>query len=527
MPRSPPLSNGGGGRLWQTGRMAKCYDKIGPCLGSGGMGSVWAARVSDCSENSAVSGSWVAVKAIPMYLGGGETTDVGAIHNGLRECLSTFKDLSPVHVVRYESYWLEEPGSLPAELSHVCEKHVVPPLRTHPTGPSTLRRESSNSACGSIRFHERADTGAVAGVGRIGSIGSRFDDFNGMTRHRSSSDACLTPTGIYDTCGFVWETVAETSSGGENHLNETLPPSPAAASASPRRLRQRDGDLTIQRSSCLTAVLFIEMELMGVPPDSTLLSNTDTRMTLRSWLLRSDRTLSDAADVFGSMMLSVRHIHRKRIVHADLKPDNLFCVADRSRIMSVRIGDFGLAAENQQGRQFCYGVFRGSRITGGTPGYVAPEIVLAERDQEMQVCMSEKVDIFACAVMLLELLLTPFGTQMERVRVLETFRSEQPPNNIPKFVGTRLPKTRQLVQDMSEHDPAVRLSAEEVFKRFEKEVRKELCRSSTQLLCQLSDPRSGRQESAVQPRKEKLQDQAGTSQNNHRRKGRKVGRRGG
>merc|ERR1719450_368745 len=103
---------------------------------------------------------------------------------------------------------------------------------------------------------------------------------------------------------------------------------------------------------------------MGKPPDGPAAS-TDERLTLRAWLQRRSRTLSDAADAFGSMMLSVRHIHRKRIVHADLKPDNLFCVFERSRITSVRIGDFGLAGENQQGRQFAYGVLRRIRIMGG------------------------------------------------------------------------------------------------------------------------------------------------------------------
>merc|ERR1712190_610168 len=49
---------------------------------------------------------------------------------------------------------------------------------------------------------------------------------------------------------------------------------------------------------------------------------------------------------------------------------------------------------------------------------------------------------------------------------------------LPDFIVSRLPKTRSLLLEMSEGDAAKRLSAEEVCKRFEKEVRKELCRSS-------------------------------------------------
>lgn len=177
-------------------------------------------------------------------------------------------------------------------------------------------------------------------------------------------------------------------------------------------------------------------------------------------------------------MLSVRHIHRKRIVHADLKPDNIFCEVKRSKVTAVRIGDFGLAGENQLFRQFEYGALRSAGgLVGGTPGYAAPE-VLGSGGGEVCAC-SDKVDIFACAVVLLELLLPPFRTQMERIGVLHQFHQEK---LVPDFIQARLPKTRLLLQEMGESDPVVRLSAEEVCKRFEKEVRKELCRSAIQPL---------------------------------------------
>merc|ERR1719464_607674 len=113
---------------------------------------------------------------------------------------------------------------------------------------------------------------------------------------------------------------------------------------------------------------------MGDPPEGNPSAADVQRLTLRAWLQQHDRTCSDAADVFGPLMLSVRHIHRKRIVHADLKPDNIFCVVERSKVTAVRIGDFGLAGENQLFRQFEYGMLRSSNaLQGGTPGYAAPE----------------------------------------------------------------------------------------------------------------------------------------------------------
>merc|ERR1719454_1447307 len=101
---------------------------------------------------------------------------------------------------------------------------------------------------------------------------------------------------------------------------------------------------------------------MGSVPNAAE-TGADERLTLRAWLQRGEpyRTFSHAADVFGLLMLSVRHIHRKRLVHGDLKPDNIFLVADRtktnsgSKVLAVRIGDFGLAGENQLWREYSYG----------------------------------------------------------------------------------------------------------------------------------------------------------------------------
>merc|ERR1719162_2329433 len=122
-----------GGWLFQNGRFGQSFDQLGPCLGSGGMGRVWAARVGDGSSSSSTSsgrptGSWVAVKAIPMDLADGART-AGNIQNGLRECLSTFRDLSPVHVVRYDSYWMEEQQHLPLEMRRFWEQSLtLPPM---------------------------------------------------------------------------------------------------------------------------------------------------------------------------------------------------------------------------------------------------------------------------------------------------------------------------------------------------------------------------------------------------------------
>lgn len=546
------------GRLWQSARCVRAYDRFGPCLGSGGMGSVWAARVSSSGESSGCAGSWVAVKAIPMELGSQGDCDIGGIHSGLRECLSTFRDLSPVYVVRYQSYWLEELATLPQEVRQLCQQRLgrrssepTPSQRILPDGPRPAQLQppatpsaASCSDCTSLRFRE-GSYGAQGGGACSGGGGpipiSRCP--------RTSSECFRTASGFGESCGFVWDLPSAAagrtpSSGASREEGGLTPLGPAACrcadaalaadtGGSPPPLAPSAGPRADAAPTAATvvpscAVLLIEMELMSDPPDGRSAAATEERLTLRTWLQRPSRTFSDAADVFGSLMLSVRHIHRKRIVHADLKPDNVFCVAERSRVTSVRIGDFGLAGENQQDRQFSYGVLRSSQITGGTPGYVAPEILRAARERSAEVCPSDKVDIYACAVILLELLLLPFRTQMERVDILDRFRNKEAPSNVPEFITSRLPKTRTLLQEMSEHEPAVRPSVEEVCKRFEKEVRKELCRSSTQICCAGSDCARRRQEPAVQSGRDITKEKSGAQGGGgHRRKGRKAGRRGG
>lgn len=491
------------GWLFSNNRFAESYDQLGACLGSGGMGRVWAARVAETASSSSgpgrPAGSWVAVKAIPMELAEDDFSS-GNLQNGLRECLSTFRDLSPVHVVRYDSYWMEEQEHLPLEMRRFWEPglDLAPPL---PIPPLALAEEApSEEAEGECPNSQRTVTSEVsprfADDLPNGCLPLDGERYGGPRLERAASMTPATPirytshASIFsDSCGFVFEASATPAT------SSMALPTPAVGSDVPlRRCEDRaaprppfegwrlDAPAAPETTKGPTrVVLLIEMELMGAVPGRADKNDTEERLTLRAWLQRCGppcRTFRHAADVFGMLMLSVRHIHRKRIVHADLKPDNIFLVADRlSKVIAVRIGDFGLAGENQQFRQFRQSddpgtwILRKSLPAGGTPGYLAPELLSQESP------CSDKADIFACAVILLEVLLPPFRTHMERTTFLDGFRIR---NAVPEFLEVRLPKTRALLKDMGAEDPACRLSAEEVCKKFEKEVRKELSRLSIQ-----------------------------------------------
>lgn len=81
------------------------------------------------------------------------------------------------------------------------------------------------------------------------------------------------------------------------------------------------------------------------------------------------------------MSRGLAHAHEKGVVHRDLKPGNVFLCDDGQ----VKVLDFGLAT-----------VFGRSDVTGGTPGYMAPEQRRGETGDE-------RVDVFALGVLVLEM----------------------------------------------------------------------------------------------------------------------------
>jgi hypothetical protein len=294
-----------GGWLYQNGRFADCYDQLGACLGSGGMGSVWAARVGNSAASNSLcpgraAGTWVAVKAIPIELEDGERS-AGSLHSGLRECLSTFRDLSPVHVVRYDSYWIEEQQALPAEIRGYWE-HLP---RSGTSSPSNSVPRRSDADDESREARERAESPAGSDI-----VSLRFRDGGAADQLRlppmhpleRQSSAVPSPGGrspllpspslgtVTDSCGFFFEDSVATpfsaitdspAHRGSHSEDRAVPPPPER-----RPLSQRLAE-AVTRKRPARIVLLIEMELMGPKPsDSGKLtdkSSAEDRLTLRAW----------------------------------------------------------------------------------------------------------------------------------------------------------------------------------------------------------------------------------------------------
>ena len=69
--------------------------------------------------------------------------------------------------------------------------------------------------------------------------------------------------------------------------------------------------------------------------------------------------------IIANMLLALEYIHSKNIIHRDIKPENLVLESNGY----VRITDFGVAKINEEDN---------SSETSGTPGYMAPEVILVQ-----------------------------------------------------------------------------------------------------------------------------------------------------
>ncbi len=128
--------------------------------------------------------------------------------------------------------------------------------------------------------------------------------------------------------------------------------------------------------------LFLAMELLAGTSLATLLRTTG-RLPLRA-ALRITRDICVALEV----------AHGSGVIHRDLKPDNIMLVKADGRDDYAKVLDFGIA-KMVGGAD---GIVTSSRVVLGTPGYVAPEVIMAGMIDD------PRIDLHAVGVMLFEML---------------------------------------------------------------------------------------------------------------------------
>ncbi|KAF8566488.1 hypothetical protein P879_07055 [Paragonimus westermani] len=116
--------------------------------------------------------------------------------------------------------------------------------------------------------------------------------------------------------------------------------------------------------------------------------------------LSEKRTRSLMRQLFDA----IAFIHSKNIVHRDLKPENILLDGD----LNLKLTDFGLAVFTDDVEEL--------RETRGTPGYLAPEVLMVGYYED-QPPYGQPVDMWACGVIMYTLLVgcPPFWNRKEHL----------------------------------------------------------------------------------------------------------------
>lgn len=121
--------------------------------------------------------------------------------------------------------------------------------------------------------------------------------------------------------------------------------------------------------------------------------------SLRDWMSRypidNDNRLEQGMELFRQACSGVEAIHKKGLVHLDIKPENILLTGDADNPI-VKITDFGIARSmnevSQREELFTDGI--------GTPAYMAPEQIRAAHWKNI----GPQADIYALGMILYELI---------------------------------------------------------------------------------------------------------------------------
>ena len=144
---------------------------------------------------------------------------------------------------------------------------------------------------------------------------------------------------------------------------------------------------------------------------------------------------------FIQMALAIKYIHDKKILHRDLKGQNIFLMKDGT----VKLGDFGIARVLEYSQQFC-----NTQI--GTPYYLSPEICQGKN-------YNSKTDIWSLGCILYEMCALKHAFDASNLNALIMNIVTAKPSPIPRHYSNDL---KDLVDKMLTKDPVKRPNIKQI-----------------------------------------------------------------
>ena len=173
--------------------------------------------------------------------------------------------------------------------------------------------------------------------------------------------------------------------------------------------------------------------------------------TLRSRIKRDRPAFDESANLIAICAMALHDAHQKRIVHRDVKPDNILIDQDSG---TPYVADFGLAIRQED--------FVKQSGPAGTPAYMSPEQALGEGHR-----IDGRSDVFSLGVILYELLTgqLPFrgGTVNELFHEIVAV-DPKPPQDLDASVPSELQRIclRALAKQASDRYPTAADFAEDL-----------------------------------------------------------------
>ncbi|XP_074866291.1 eukaryotic translation initiation factor 2-alpha kinase 1 [Carettochelys insculpta] len=191
--------------------------------------------------------------------------------------------------------------------------------------------------------------------------------------------------------------------------------------------------------------------------------------------------------IFRELLEGVYYIHSKGVMHRDIKPRNIFLYGSDHH---VKIGDFGLACRDiiQENPDHW---LKTEKTTGlkhtsgvGTCLYASPEQLQGSH-------YNFKSDMYSVGVILLELF-QPFGTEMERTKILTSLRN----GHIPSSFNSKWPLQTKYIKLLTSEVSSQRPTAAQL-------LESELFHSTENVICSLQQ-KVMQQEEEIEKLKEKI-----------------------